>query len=222
MTSSALSKYGFHQWHPFSLRSISTLIKELPTSFGVYAIRRKGTAADASSDIVYIGSATNKLGILQRIRQYLWPGPTQRTNQRIRALIADSTAYELSWVTTREQEDALVLEAEILRAFVSATGALPVLNRQMPRTPLAASSLTGVHLIPEGNFDRSTRMQVEEEVFDWLRQEDEAMSDLDKEAGEEELALIDEWDPADEGTEVDDYDEEGAEREKDDQQDEDD
>jgi hypothetical protein len=221
MRSSDLEKFGFQRWLPFNINAAPVLSRELPISFGVYAIRRKGPIPEGSSDIIYIGSATNKLGLLQRIRQYLWPGLTQRTNQRIRALIGDSDGFELSCVTTREQEDALVLEARILHAFVSATGSLPVENRQLPTAGLAASALTGVHIVPDHDLDPFARRQMEEEVFNWLQQADQDASGLDDDTDEWELASIDEWDPTDEGTEIDDYDEDGAEIEKEDREEDD-
>ena len=87
MDSTDLNKRDFGTWQPFGLASEHSLLRELPTTFGVYSMRfpKPEPRIQGSSDIAYIGKATNQNGVLGRIRQYFHPGWRQSTNLEIKA-----------------------------------------------------------------------------------------------------------------------------------------
>jgi excinuclease UvrABC nuclease subunit len=132
MRSPDLASYGFGTWSPFSKAGKSALINSLPVRPGVYAIRccREFTRKNGSSDILYLGSATNAQGVRHRIRQYFSPGPTQRTNIRILALIGDCDDYELAFVVTKSIPEAKMLEATLLEKYEGEHGELPPENKR--------------------------------------------------------------------------------------------
>ena len=132
MRSTDLSGHGFGTWFPFSKAGKFALIASLPAAPGVYAIRccREFTRNRGSSDILYFGSATNAQGIKNRIRQYFSPGPTQRTNIRILALIGDCDDYELAFVVTMSIPEAKMLEATLLEKYEGEHGELPPENKR--------------------------------------------------------------------------------------------
>src|ERR1700675_2590557 len=82
MDSASLQDHGIGSWMAFACTTEREVLAGLPTSPGVYVIllgeseqRRRGT-----SDIAYVGRATNQNGLRGRVRQYFHPGPTQSTN----------------------------------------------------------------------------------------------------------------------------------------------
>src|SRR2546426_6740882 len=82
MDSASLQYRGIGSWVAFACTTEREVLAGLPTSPGVYVMllgeleqRRRG-----SSDIAYIGRATNQNGLRGRVRQYFHPGPTQSTN----------------------------------------------------------------------------------------------------------------------------------------------
>jgi excinuclease UvrABC nuclease subunit len=99
---------------------------------GVYAVRccRDYQRVVGTSDILYIGSATNREGLRKRIYQYFHPGPTQRTNRRILALVGDCTDFEVSFTETKSNPNAKMLEAELLEQYESEHGQLPPENKR--------------------------------------------------------------------------------------------
>jgi hypothetical protein len=67
-----------------------------------------------SSDILYVGKATNRDGLRMRLRQYFHPGPTQTTNKRLLARCGDSEDYEVAYGTTPDAATAAMLEKRLL------------------------------------------------------------------------------------------------------------
>jgi hypothetical protein len=98
----------------------------------VYVIRRRQDYQRrvGESDILYVGSAVNQQGLKIRIRQYFHPGPTQRTNKRILALIADSAEFELAYVEAKSIPEAKTLEATILDNYERDHAELPPENKR--------------------------------------------------------------------------------------------
>jgi excinuclease UvrABC nuclease subunit len=132
MRSLELAGYGFGTWWPFNERNESVLLTNLPSRPGVYAIRccKDYSRRIGSSDILYFGSATNQQGLKHRLRQYFHPGPSQRTNIRILALVGDCSDYEVSIVQTDSIPDATMLEATLLEKYESEHGELPPENKR--------------------------------------------------------------------------------------------
>ncbi len=100
MNSGDLTPLGFGPWHPFSPAAADELIKHVPR---VYAIRRSRPyeRARGSSDLLYVGSATNDSGGLNgRLRQFFRVGQAQATNKWILALVTSSDEFEVAWRTT--------------------------------------------------------------------------------------------------------------------------
>lgn len=130
MDSAVLSQMGFSEWRPFNRQNKKELVSAVPQSVGVYAIRRDSpfTPLRGSSDILYVGSATNQKGLRGRISQYFSPGPTQWTNKRILALVSDSTSYQISWILTETIARAKALEQELLEEYLGEHGELPPEN----------------------------------------------------------------------------------------------
>jgi hypothetical protein len=81
------------------------------------------------SDILYIGSATNSNGIRQRIFQYLKPGPTQTTNQRVNKHLT-RTPMEISWILSNEPGN---IEHQLLKRYSNEHNELPPLNHATRR-----------------------------------------------------------------------------------------
>ena len=131
MNSNDLGDMGFCSWLPFGLPTKKSLLSKVPRSMGVYAFRHAEpfSRVRGSSDILYIGSATNRNGLRGRIGQYFSPGPTQRTNQRILALITqEKGAYSVSWVETHEIARAKAFEQDLLGKYLQEHGELPPQN----------------------------------------------------------------------------------------------
>lgn len=132
MRSDDLQAHGFGSWTPFTKVGKTALFAALPTDPGVYAIRccRDFARKRGTSDILYFGKGTNENGLRHRIRQYFSPGPTQRTNIRLRALIGDTTDYELAFVVTPNTWDAKALEGKLIALYEAEHGELPPENKQ--------------------------------------------------------------------------------------------
>ena len=132
MRSTDLPTYGFGLWLPFSKERKVQLLHHLPLKPGVYAIRcvREITRRHGASDLIYFGKATNQKGIKNRIGQYFSPGPTQRTNARILALIGECEEYQLAFAETPSIPEAVMLEASLLERYVVEHGELPPENKR--------------------------------------------------------------------------------------------
>lgn len=132
MNSSDLLAQGFRVWQRFAPQSEGTLIPSLPAARGVYVIRSKQSFGRfiGEADIVYIGSATNKGGLKQRIRQYFHPGPTQWTNRRILDLIKWADDFELSFVECETANNATNMEKRLLDQYYAEHGEFPPQNRR--------------------------------------------------------------------------------------------
>lgn len=128
MTAKRLVAEGFCPPLVFSSSEESFLMLNLPRTPGVYVL-----AEDCDSEIRYIGCAANEKGLQQRIRQYFHPGPTQRTNRRINALLQAGGRYLISYRTAPSRHDAQCWESDLLFRFEKTHGRLPLWNRQGPR-----------------------------------------------------------------------------------------
>jgi hypothetical protein len=135
MDSEALRQYGFTAWARFNKASERELLSKAPRLPGVYSIRLLGPRlqlAQATSDLVYIGSAAGHAGLQLRLRQYFHPGPTQRTNRRLLAVCGESDLYEIAFVVLESGDAAKLLEAQLLHGFLGDHCQLPRENRQLP------------------------------------------------------------------------------------------
>lgn len=132
MRSSNLSKYGFGAWLPFNRKGERALLSLLPREPGVYALKfcRDYPRRIGNSDLLYIGVATNNEGIRKRLYQYFHPGPTQRTNKRILALVADNEDFEVAFAIARSVPEAKMLEATLLENYETDHGELPPENKR--------------------------------------------------------------------------------------------
>jgi excinuclease UvrABC nuclease subunit len=133
MGSSDLSEHGFAAWLPFNRKAEASLIAAVPKTRGVYVIRcccREYERVRGASDILYVGSAANRQGLRMRLRQYFHPGPTQRTNRRILAIVAECNDFEVAYAETGSAPEARSLESELLGRYESDHGELPPENRR--------------------------------------------------------------------------------------------
>lgn len=125
MNSAQLGQKGFSLWYPFNEQSI----KNAPKRWGAYVIRTTGGKSfgrlRGKSDILYIGSTKNKRGLNQRLTQFLNPGPTQWTSQRINKFIK-KYPVEVAWRISDEPRN---LESELLQQYFKEHEELPPLNR---------------------------------------------------------------------------------------------
>lgn len=154
MKSSDLPERGFGTWLPFTRVGESALLSTLPEKFGVYVLRCNRCECPrrvGASDILYIGSATNKQGLQLRLRQYFHHGPTQWTNIRILARLDDcqlvgtargrslcrraadlptsgGSDFAVTFMVTKSIPDAKMLEAALLEAYEIDHGELPPEN----------------------------------------------------------------------------------------------
>jgi hypothetical protein len=130
MKSGDLITFGFVSWHRLNRQNEKSLLAILPSRPGVYAMRgRNPERITGSSDLVYFGKTTNSKGLKQRIAQYFHPGPTQRTNHRLLALFGSCDDFELSFVSTSEQ-DARPLETKLIAMYRQAHGTRPLWNKR--------------------------------------------------------------------------------------------
>ena|SRR5437879_9416611 len=108
MNSSDLNKRRFGAWEAFTLAREQMLLRDLPTVPGVYSMRLSKAEARlrGSSDIAYIGKATNRNGVQGRIRQYFHPGWRQSTNLEMKARLVSGIVLELAYIKTRDVGEA--------------------------------------------------------------------------------------------------------------------
>jgi excinuclease UvrABC nuclease subunit len=132
MRSSDLWQSGFRTWLSFNRSGERSLISALPVKPGVYVVRfcRDYQRKMGSSDVLYVGSATNSQGLRKRLYQYFHPGPTQRTNKRILAIVADCPDFEIAFVETSSIPEAKMLEATLLERYEADLGELPPENKR--------------------------------------------------------------------------------------------
>ena len=133
MDSGDLASLGFGSWHAFYPAAADELLKHAPREYGVYAIRRSTPyqRAHGSSDLLYVGSATNASGGLNmRLRQYFRVGHDQATNKRILALVTGSDQYQVAWRITATKGEALAGEADFLERYKREHGERPPQNRR--------------------------------------------------------------------------------------------
>jgi excinuclease UvrABC nuclease subunit len=132
MDSTDLRAHGFIEWHQFARIAETALLSKVPSSFGVYALRRTRRFGRfvGDSDIAYIGSAASPKGLRGRIMQYFHPGPSQSTNRRILSLLGRLGDVQLSFVPTNSQQEATSLERSLLADYESDHAELPPLNRR--------------------------------------------------------------------------------------------
>jgi len=117
--------YGnFSEWHLLNDKAI----QNAPSKKGTYVIRKAGGERfgrlRGESDIMYIGSTTRRLK--KRLQQYLRPGPTQWTNQRIYKLLTKGYKLEFAWCLNDEPK---ILEHNLLRQYISEHDEFPPMNR---------------------------------------------------------------------------------------------
>lgn len=133
MDSTSLQDRGINSWVAFNCTTEREVLAGLPRPPGVYVIllgaserRLRGT-----SDIAYVGSATNQNGLRGRVRQYFHPGPTQSTNvamnQRLR--VAPCTLL-VGFRAADSVAAAKRLEWDLLLQFENEHDELPPYNRQ--------------------------------------------------------------------------------------------
>ena len=60
--------------------------------------------------------------------KYYSPGPSQLTNRRIMALVAESEAYEIGWCEVVAKSDAVGLEQRLLERYFEQHGERPPQN----------------------------------------------------------------------------------------------
>jgi hypothetical protein len=128
MDSSKLSSFGFSSWYPFSKENL----RKAPEEIGVYVFRKAKAEMfgrlNGKSDILYIGSS--KKGLRSRLQNYMHPGPTQWTNQRIHEYTVKNSV-EVSWLTFQGPKN---LEHDLLKQYFSDHWELPPLNFAAIRT----------------------------------------------------------------------------------------
>jgi hypothetical protein len=143
MNSEELSRRGFNGWMRFNRAGETTLLLSAPNAPGVYCIRSTTelfSFTHGQSDILYIGSAANRGGIRNRLRQYLHPGHAQPTNKRMLARCGEVDCYEIAFTATSTPQGAKALESELLIAFVAEHGERPPENKNVPRNWRSAAS----------------------------------------------------------------------------------
>lgn len=132
MKSSDLKDRGFGAWCTFVLEVEHQLLGDLPTATGVYSMRFPTEQARlrGTSDIAYIGKATNQKGLRGRVRQYFHPGWRQSTNLAMKARLVEGMLLEFAYTVTAGVGDAVSLESELLLAFEGEHGERPPFNKQ--------------------------------------------------------------------------------------------
>jgi len=132
MKSFDLGKRGFETWRAFTIKAERELLRQLPTSPGVYSMRftRAESRLRGDSDIAYIGKGTNQDGLQGRILQYFHRGWQQSTNLAMKARLLEGVALELACVVTQDLGEAVDLESELLLAFEAEHGERPPFNKQ--------------------------------------------------------------------------------------------
>ena len=130
MISRDLGANGMTDWYPFNVDALPGLLPAVPQKFGTYCIRQPmlSMAGKLKSDILYFGSATNEHGLRTRFRQYLRPGRSQHTAQRIHQLISERQDLYVAFVTFDRWSDAICLEARLIESFEESHGQKPPEN----------------------------------------------------------------------------------------------
>lgn len=140
-STSLQQQHAIESWVAFTSAVERQVLTGLPGSPGVYVIllgasenRHCGT-----SDVAYIGKATNQKALRGRVRQYFHPGPTQGTNIAMKQRLGlDGCSLRLGFIATDSGTAATRLESILLLQFENEHGELPPFNRQraldlMPR-----------------------------------------------------------------------------------------
>lgn len=139
MISSQLPK-EFSSWYPLD----NDCIMDAPQKSGIYVIRMSGGKCfgrlQGETDIVYIGSTKQ---LKRRFYQFLHPGPTQWTNQRINQLLK-KYSFEIAWL---ENDNPKIPEHNLLRQFLAEHDEFPPLNRADIRK-MGIKILQQVHVLP--------------------------------------------------------------------------
>lgn len=138
MTSEDLKNNGFRVYCEFSLSSpeIKSIADNAPTAIGTYAMvaSTKFGRLQGESDILYIGSATNKKkGLKSRIKQYIKPGKTQKTSLRINRSLTDGIPGNKVFLWLHENPLALKIEHTLLSSYEKTHRELPPWNRSLPK-----------------------------------------------------------------------------------------
>ena len=133
MDSASLKDIGILSWTKFTCGTERHLLSGMPLSVGVYVILlgNRQLRIRGSSDIAYIGKATNQRGLRGRISQYFHPGPTQSTNIAMnqRLHVADC-ALRIGFVSADSVQAARRLESDLLLQFEKEHGERPPYNKQ--------------------------------------------------------------------------------------------
>lgn len=140
MHSSELVKYGFKEWFKIKPRDYDgnkKLVLSLPRKKGVYIIRKSnGTIPriKGESDIIYIGQGTIQSRIQALLRSHLPLNFRDYSNKHTareafeRILSELNFETELSFVLTKDSEEAKDLESSLLRRFCEKHIEPPPLN----------------------------------------------------------------------------------------------
>ncbi|MEM0149194.1 MAG: hypothetical protein QW346_02935 [Candidatus Micrarchaeaceae archaeon] len=112
-------KLHFENWHPFE-----SSLEYATNENGVYCMRLQEAICrvKGKSDIAYIGSATN--GFKTRFRGYMNPGPTQKTNIRVKEF-SRKYKLEVSFLVTDKPK---FYESLLLEEYLADHDELPPLN----------------------------------------------------------------------------------------------
>jgi len=112
-------KLRFEKWYPFE-----NSLQHATNENGVYCIKMQNAVGRVrgKSDIAYIGSATK--GFKSRFRGYMKPGPTQKTNIRVKWF---SKKYKLK-VSFLVTDKPKFYESLLLEAYIADHDELPPLN----------------------------------------------------------------------------------------------
>jgi len=133
---------GLSDWFSFD----EQILKQTPDQRGAYVFRSVGGRSfgrlKGKSDILYIGSTTSKRGLRQRFYNYLHPGPTQWTNQRIHDLLK-RYQMEVAWFVCKKPVN---IENSLLTQYEREHDELPPLNhanvRSLHESPAEVAMLT--------------------------------------------------------------------------------
>lgn len=133
MNSQELTKYGFDSWHKFNFELMDTILELIPKKSGAYVIRYKELFGrfKVKSDLLYFGSAINKLGGMRaRVKHYFKPGPTQETSKRINKFMQKIKGLEISYVVVEDNKKARQLERDLRNRYEGEHGEFPPWNRK--------------------------------------------------------------------------------------------
>ena len=125
MDSKSLQLMGFTSPIPF----VEAGNTDVPKQAGVYIIVLLTHEIDypmGKSDIVKIGDAENDKGLYMRWSQYFHPGPTQKTNIRLKPKF-QRESHGFAWLLL-EKGSADRMEMKLLAQFQREHGQLPAYN----------------------------------------------------------------------------------------------